>query len=145
MRLVRSRTNLGGALQHGLRLRLVLAELRDAGFGEEALGGVDGGDLLRRRYGLFFIAAHQSGSQQVEFEQVAQRLGIARIDRERGIDLLAETPGQQRLLEDSRMLRHHSLALGKLAVIPRDPWIQPDRLLGQTGGRRVIAERVADL
>jgi len=91
------------------------------------------------------IAARDPGRQQIELQKVAPRLQVPRIERQRGIDLFAEAPGQQQLLKGVGVLRHDALHFGQLAMIPGGAAVERDGFLGEGKGCGTMAEGVADL
>ncbi|MGA3095598.1 MAG: hypothetical protein ABSF25_04010 [Bryobacteraceae bacterium] len=87
--------------------------------------------MLDHRPGLLRVAADKSGREEVELQQVAQRLYVASVQRQSSLDLLAEPPRQHQLLKNAGALGHDALNLSQLPVVSRHAPVQLDSLLGQ--------------
>lgn len=143
--LVRRRLSIRSLDQQGFPASGVFEKLGDARPRQQAFACIDPGDSAGYRHGLMPIATDDTRSEQIEFQKIAQRLEIPAIEGQGGVDLSAETAGQEQLLEGSGTLRRDTQHLRDLPVILRRATVQSDRLLGQGEWRRPIAERAANL
>jgi hypothetical protein len=120
-------------------------EFGEPRLGQESLCNIYLGNAAGGFHGFVLIAACEVRGEQVELDEIAKRSGIAWIEHEGSVNLLAETPRQKQLLEHVRMSSHDTQNLGVLAVILGGISIERHSFLGQSLGCDMVAKRVADL